>query len=436
MASVKKNIHFGSNEKKLSYVLLGLLLAWTARNTVLLRQRSAELFSQIDLFATIQIAIVFVIAALLILSGRSLCAIKSGRLKPTFWLTIFYLLCLLSSLWSSYPIYTAYRAAEFIVLLTGTCAAFMGINNFRSAEKVFISVGLLVLLMSIYVNIKLVGLSHLRLVGILGLHTNSYSATGAVLMVYAVGEWFNADKERKRWLRVCGISGFMSVLVGTSSASNVSATIGLMTIFLIQGRILAVIITVLLGMILTALIISLNLHWFDLFGWLFPYKPLVKVLNLSGRIGVWEHTLDLFLMNPYIGQGFAVNQFDTGLVVRSLPHSSVFGVMMGTGMLGFSAVTAFVVQTSRECKKYIKIRYKGGIGSSAALLTGFVNSLAMPMVLDQWEESTLVFVSLLVMVAKFSEYGDNDIAVPESQFNYNEKNNVKDIRKRVGLLVT
>ncbi len=55
-------------------------------------------------------------------------------------------------------------------------------------------------------------------------------------------------------------------------------------------------------------------------------------------------------------------------------------------------VLVYGFRTLGEFLKTVIPRRPGSIGCAAAIAAGLVNSLGMPLVLDEWEESTLVFI--------------------------------------------
>jgi len=55
----------------------------------------------------------------------------------------------------------------------------------------------------------------------------------------------------------------------------------------------------------------------------------------------------------------------------------------------------------REFMRSTRERRPGAIGCAAAISTGLVNSLAMPLIFDEWEESSLVLVSVITFMTLY-----------------------------------
>jgi O-antigen ligase len=132
-------------------------------------------------------------------------------------------------------------------------------------------------------------------------------------------------------------------------------------------------------------------------GALFPGKTEHQILTVGGRMMMWKFFLSKILESPVFGHGFAVLSSARGSLFASHPHSSVLSVLLGTGAFGALAFTIYVLRLFRELLRTNLARLPGAVGCASAMAAGLVNSLAMPLVGDQWEESSLVFASLTAL---------------------------------------
>ena len=57
-------------------------------------------------------------------------------------------------------------------------------------------------------------------------------------------------------------------------------------------------------------------------------------------------------------------------------------------------VTFYFLRLLREFYRTTVKRLPGAVGCTAAILTGLVNSLSTPFVLEQWEEASFVFAAM------------------------------------------
>lgn len=127
---------------------------------------------------------------------------------------------------------------------------------------------------------------------------------------------------------------------------------------------------------------------------LFPGKTEEKIYSIGGRWAMWEYLFKLVVDSPIIGHGFAVLSTGKGVLLSTAPHNSLFSVLLGTGSIGMFAVLLYGMRTLREFFRTVIPRRPGSVGCTAAIAAGLVNSLSMPLIFDEWEESTLVFICI------------------------------------------
>lgn len=384
----------GARSRLVPLMLWVLLLAWTARVTIFIRRRPGTEFADVDVLAAVEIFIVFVVLFTVLVSARILPLWSKITGTSVRILFFYYILCAVSALWSPLPEYSLYRAFEFITLLMGVLVALSYAPNFLKAERVILIASSIVILFSLYVVIKIRGFSLFLDTWQHAWHTNSYSASAAIVFCYCFGEYFGSDRNRKKLLILVGLFAFAALVLGTSSASNVAASFGvLLVIFLSRNKIMSII-----GGFLLIILLSMTLFgtikFYEPLIWtvLFPGKTEADVYSLGGRLGMWENFVKLVVDSPIIGHGYAVLSTGRGRVFSSSPHNSLFSVLLGTGAIGMFAVLLYGMRTLRELFLTVIPRRPGSVGCAAAIAAGLVNSLAMPMVFDEWEESTLVFI--------------------------------------------
>ena len=394
------------------FALWVLLLAWTARVTIFIRQRSETEFADVDVLAAVEIFIVFVVLVTVLVSARVLPLWSKTAGTSVRILFYYYILSAISASWSPLPEYSLYRAFEFIVLLMGVLVALSYAPNFLKAERAILIVSTIVIVFSMYVivNVKGLSLSSDTWQRSLSsdtwqrtLHTNSYSASAAILFCYCLGEYFQSDKNRRKALKWFGLFAFAALALGTSASSNVAATFGVLLVAVLSRNVMMFVIC---GFLLILFLSISFLGVIDFDGSvikvaLFPGKTEEQIYSLHGRLAGYKGLLRVFYDSPIIGHGFAVLTTVKGYVFSNAPHNSLLSVLLGTGLVGMLPVLVYVFRTLRELLKTVIPRRPGSIGCAAAIVTGLVNSQGMPLVLDEWEESTLVFICVTAFSVLF-----------------------------------
>ncbi len=388
------------DKKYLALLLMACIFVFIARQTLLVRQRSALDYAAVDGFAAVDIASVFLAASVLFLSGSLFRTWPSIRKTHVFWLFAYYVLCALSFIWSVDPVFSLYRSIEYIVFLFAAFAAFTEYKSFLRAERAFLTVTMMTILLQMSMVLRFHGLS----LSMLAWHTNTYTCCSAVMFCYCLGEYLaitkadrSEDRKRVRRLQTFGVISLMTLAAGTSAASNVAAAAGCLMIFLFLRRISLFV----AGFIAALLALTLSL----LFGGgedlvraiLFPGKSQYALDTASGRTQIWDFYWRKFLENPIIGSGFQVVSSGRDRSFQVQSHNTLFSVLTGTGLIGFALFTFFSLRVWWSAFVEVLRKRRGTVGFVGALTVSFVNSLGMPLMADRWETSSIVFVALIAL---------------------------------------
>jgi hypothetical protein len=375
-----------------------LLLAWSMRNTLFVRQRASNTFASIDAAAGVQVAFVGLSALLLLASGKLGEMLGNSR-SPLQPLILYYALCMLSALWSPMPAYTFYRALEALILVASATAAMMTARDQESAERTLLILGLVTVLLSMGQNIRLLGLG--AMTTLYGWHTNTYTAVAAVCLVYAFGEHHKAVGVRRKRLQWAMVWSLAAVVVGTSSASNVSAVSGLMAAAVLQRRYGLIALLAAVGLVAVLALLYIHGSLFEMVGWLFPGKSDYELQTLSGRTHIWGLYWESWLSRPVLGHGFGVLTLANGYAIRLYSHNGFIATVLGCGIVGGLLAVWFVLRLAAQSLRGLRWASPGAIGGAAALVTALVNTNAMPMFLELWEESNLVSTALVAYLVYF-----------------------------------
>ncbi len=375
-----------------------LLVAWSVRNTLFMRQRASTTFATVDAAAGVQIGLVGLSGILLVASGK-LGELFGNARSPLQWLLYYYLLCAISAVWSPMPAYSFYRGMEALILVAGTATAMMRARDQRCAERTLLLLALLTVLLSIGQNVRLHGLG--AMASLHAWHTNTYTAVAALCLAYAFGEYRAAVDDRRQWMRWTMLLGGAAVVVGTSSASNVSALAGLLVAATLQRRFALIAVLVVVSLVAAAVLISNEGGALAALGWLFPGKSEYGIETLGGRTVLWELYWENLRARPILGNGFGVLAFGNGQSVRLSSHNSYIASVLGAGLLGGLLAALFLCRLGWQALQGLKDSRPGAIGGAAALATALVNSNSMPLFLELWEESNLVSTALIAYLVYF-----------------------------------
>src|SRR5208337_3549697 len=332
-----------SGKRRLAQFLFFCILMIIARQSIMIRQHVTQVdISAVDTYAFIDIAIVCLVGVVLLFSGSIRPTWSALRRTPVVWLYGYYLICAASFVWSAAPIYSLYRAIEYLVLLSAALAAMAQFRNFTAAERAFLYVTAVTILLQMCVNLRLYGFSF----SLQDWHTNSYSASSAIMFCYCLGEYLtmtgaqsSENQKRRRRLRWFGIFSLGTLALGTSGGSNVAAMVGCLLIFLALSR-LGLLLALLMGGFIYLLWGGIVEFFRNL---LLPGKSEYALETASSRTLIWKLYWHRFLQSPVLGGGFGVISEGRDKVFAALSHNSFFTVLIGTGIVGLVFFSLFMV---------------------------------------------------------------------------------------------
>jgi O-antigen ligase len=361
------------------------------RQSMLGRIRPITDLDVVDAFAAVDIAAVCLAGFILIFSGAFGRTWSSLRRTPAMWLAGYYVFCAVSCLWSAKPVFSLYRAFEYLILLSATLAAVAQYRDFAGAERAFCRIAMAAIILDIYATIWSYGLSSVVW------HNTTYTISSALLFCYCLGEYlamtkaerFEAEKRSRRLLRF-GIFAFCTLALGRSSGSSIGALVGCLLIFLALRRFWLL----LIGFWVALLIFLWGAGGEFLRDLLFPGKSLSNIETGSGRTILWEFLWHKFLQRPFLGYGFGLVGIVSG-GMASHSHNSLFTVLIGTGSVGVVLFAIFAVRLWWTTISKVWRRGPGTVGFAGALAAFFVNSLSSNVMADRWITSSVVFVWLL-----------------------------------------
>jgi len=351
------------------------------------RQREAAAFMAIDLSAIMQISVVCCALTALLLTEELWSVLRSVWKTSAGALFLYYLLCAVSSLWSSIPIYTFYRAVEFASMFVIVLIVINSNRDFFDAERRAILLSFLVIACGILADLRM--RNYMPSMAIF--RGNFVTASAAMVFCYCAGEVLSARNNRRKFLVVCAAIALAHVVVSKGSASIIAACCGFVVALGLLPRSIGKRFLI-IGVLLAISFAPLS----SLRDFLLPGKTDTQIETLHGRVHLWEQYMADFMANPILGRGFAVSARMSESYATNT-HNSVFAVLAGTGLAGMAVVSMGMAKGVKESMKTLKARPDGSIGCIAGLTAGLVNSLSVPVFLEQWRLSSVTFASILAI---------------------------------------
>jgi O-antigen ligase len=219
---------------------------------------------------------------------------------PTQWFLAYLVFCMVSSIWAGNLTYVVYRAVELIAVLFFMAYVLDTVGDPVEAIRYLCRFSALTALLP-YLAMAV------RNGGIFQ-HTNSFStsgAFGAALALASIRRGVLRLGDVKWSLTAC----LAAVVLGTSSASNISLIIGvLMIVAASRGRAVSVTRLVLIS---TVAFLVLTVGFEVVRPYLFPGETTEHIRSLRGRTTLYQGFWDAFQEHPFLGYGFASGEKST-----------------------------------------------------------------------------------------------------------------------------
>jgi exopolysaccharide production protein ExoQ len=358
-------------------ISLGLVV----RASFFIRKRDANAFNQVD--ASNFIAIIFIALSLLfIITKKGFRIISIIWSSPFKWFILYCIYCAITALWSIDPIFTIYRSMELLIILFLIAYIVFSLNNPYYNTK----------LLLIYLTLSLIsGLGYPIKIGnytLEAFHTNTYSLVAAFSVI--LGFYFYRYSNKIKSYELRNISFFLLILsvlaliIGTSSASNISFLLAVIFIVFINNKK----ISQKIGVLFIGLLIIYFWVYFEelIYDTLFPNKNEVAIRTGTGRINMWGYYINGFLENPVFGYGFPSGEkmgHLFGWETTSSTHNMFLSVAINTGVIGLFLFTTFIISYTKFLIKRLYV-FQGTKYIFGVWIIVVVNSLSMPALGSNW----------------------------------------------------
>lgn len=349
-------------------MLWSLCFAWIIRQTLLVRGRLD--FSTVDTLAGVQILIVFAILLILLVGEPQVMKVLAAlRRRPAFALLAYYIFAAVSAAWSPRMGYSLYMAGEALVLGVLVLTLTSTVPSMDRGEKVFLLV-VATIMMMIYVPKAMAR-------GTILIHSNRYTVCAMMLFCYAFAEYHNAKGTRRRWLSAFGGAGFLGLIFGTSTGSNIAAVIGILMVGLIRADLRRRVALVALCLIVVTILAGLSIQ--DVGDVLAPGKGWEGVARGQNRMSIWKEIPSVVRERPYLGFGFGVGTKVSGFLASGYvasAHNSILEVLISTGIIGLCIYLIGIVHLLSATYREARRLNPGSAGIFAATVGAIVNSLS------------------------------------------------------------
>ena len=190
-------------------------------------------------------------------------------------------------------------------------------------------------------------------------------------------------------------SGLFFLLIGTSSASNISFACAVLFIYSFKNNHFRSSVFFPSLLLLAATYYSGKRIIFRIF---FPGKSEASVLSLHGRVYLWTGYIQIWLQRPFRGWGFAVGERagkNFGLVYALSAHNGYLSILINTGLIGLTFWLVLFKRLVKSLMLQIIFDSPYAIAITSAFIVIAINNNSIPIFGSKWGPlSTLVFCLL------------------------------------------
>jgi O-antigen ligase len=257
------------------------------------------------------------------------------------------LISLISTLWSVYPLWTLYKAVEYLIDVALLVAVVTAVRNAENIKSLFDWTWLLtgLLLLTVWLGVLLrpeeaifrgTGPIGIQIHGVLpAVASNGVGEMGATLLVVAATRLLFRTHHRSFYWLVC-FAALVSLIFAQSRSPFTAALLGLLAVFFLARRfgLLA-----LIGLAGAALLTLTHAQGVAKEAFLRGQSPEL-FLSLSGRLSWWTPAWEVLRENPFLGLGgWAAGRFavlgQLGNSDISSLHNGWLEILVGVGLIGF-----------------------------------------------------------------------------------------------------
>lgn len=339
------------------------------------RQRDIEDIYEnlLDFWTIFRISVMATVAIVLL---ARLATKKTNWVRPLFqgiigWLALYTIICVVSSIWSVYPMWSLYRSIEYLVDVILITSIVISIKSAGELKTLFDWNGVLLTLYTTSVWLGLiiwpeqaiyhgVGIIGVQVIGLVpAISANGVGNLGAFISIIAFTRML-FHQQGKRFYLAIFLFGLMTMIVAQSRSALTGFIIAI-PVILFSARRIGIIVLV----VITLSVILISSNFVDVFWQYFLRgQSLDMFKSLSGRVNWWEFGWEFIKKEPFLGYGaYAGARFTVlaqfGNSTSSAIHNTWIETLLGIGFVGVLPLVAAFLSIWRVLLHSVRNIYRG-----------------------------------------------------------------------------
>ncbi len=231
-----------------------------------------------------------------------------------------------------------------------------------------------------------------------GFHTNTYSLTGALGVILALGMY---KIYRHEWIKLHLLINLICLIVGTSSASYISCLVALLVYISSSKRGVNPLKIIFVG---TILYFGFSAIKDVLYEYIFYGHSKDSIEGGTGRYEIWEEFFEGWKLSPWLGHGFIIGERNLS-AMGGRPfifscHNGYLSILVNTGIIGCLFMLPLFFKTIFRC---IKDSYNTFCGPESTVLLSclivlLINNLSYPAFGSDWNYTFPPIMLLIILI--------------------------------------
>lgn len=318
---------------------------------------------------------------------------RGTPVKTILWL---YTFALISTVWAFMPTFAFFLSFQNLVLIFVLTWMFGEFKDFKSMEKGFIYLAILMMLFEV-VTIRVIEAPKPFI------HFLPGGSSAAVCFSYCIGELLSEkrkDTPRIKFLKRSMIVSLLVLITSTSSGANVSAIFGFGLALLLSGRTKYAI-----PLLIGSAILYIDKDLLDsLILFVMPGKTKEIIESGNGRETIWNGIMAVTAARPLYGWGFACGERVASSYLNwtlSDAHNNYLGLYGGLGLTGIGLLILHQIATIWQT--FIRRMKIGYLGLFCALCCASANGYTYGYLSGKTCSITVIYFAMLVLAFYYSK---------------------------------